>query len=346
MIGHFGSAKRLFDASGAELRDIRGIGRARMANLLDNQFQRDAEAEWERNAKEGIRSLTYRDPDYPAYLKECPDAPLLLFQMGNIDCADKRFLSIVGTRNMTEYGKRVCRRMVEELVPYNPVIVSGFAQGVDICAQMAAVDLGLETVACLAHGLDQVYPRPHRRYIEKVCAHGGVLTEFWQGTPPEPMHFIRRNRIIAGMSEATIVVESASRGGSLVTADLAFGYHREVFAIPGRVGDVFSEGCNNLIRDQKAQLLESADTLASALNWEPVGNMSRKAVLNAPRVDALGPEARRIVDFLGQESDPLTDDIALGCDLPVRQAVTLLLRLEMDGFVASLPGKRYRILGK
>jgi DNA processing protein len=343
LISHFGSAKRLFDASRGDLREIRGIGHTRLTNLLNNQFQREAEAEWQLITNKGIRILSYRDPGYPSYLKECSDAPLVLFQTGDINLAGKRLLSIVGTRNMTGYGERFCRKLVEGLVPYDPVIVSGFAHGVDICAQMAAVDLGLETVACLAHGLDRVYPQAHRRYVDKVCAHGGLLTEFWHGVPPEPMHFIRRNRIIAGISRATVIVESASRGGSLVTADLAFGYDREVFAVPGRVGDVYSQGCNSLIGDQKAQLLESADDLASALNWEPVRPPAGLDNNPAPNVDTLGREARRIVDFLCRENDPLLDEIALGCNLPVREAISLLFRLEMDGFVASLPGKRYQI---
>ena len=195
-----------------------------------------ASAEWERLQQQGIHCLALGDPEYPYLLGQCEDAPLLLFQRGDFSFGNKRFISIVGTRKMTSQGRSFCEQFLQDLAPYDPVVVSGLAYGVDISAHKAALRHGLQTIACLAHGLDRVYPKTHARYISDILCCGGLLTEFWLGTPAEPMNFVRRNRIIAGLSEATVVVESALKGGSLITADLAFGYNREVFSVPGRPG--------------------------------------------------------------------------------------------------------------
>ena len=342
LIDHFGSANAIFELPGRELFKIKGIGRILGANLLNGKYLREAEAEFSRLQEQKIACLSYRDKKYPALLKECQDGPLLLFQKGRFEIAGERLISIVGTRNMTEYGRRFTEQLVEELLPYRPVIVSGLAYGVDICAQGAAIRRGLQTVACLAHGLDTVYPHAHKRYLREICSNGGVLSEFWLGTRPEPMHFIRRNRIIAGISEATVVVESASRGGSLATADLAFGYHREVFAVPGRAEDYFSQGCNEMIRKQKAQLLQSAGQLAQELNWTADAGSNDATEMKSLR-DSLNPEQRQILEYLDARNAPLLDDIANHCKCAVGEAASVLLRMEMDGIVEALPGKRFRI---
>lgn len=343
LVAHFGSGYGVFTASEQDLRAIRGIGATTVGNLLNDRFQRDAEQAWQRTREEGIRCLAYPDREYPPLLRECQDAPLVLFQKGDIAFPGRRLISIVGTRNMTGYGRRLCEELVESLVPYDPVIVSGMAYGIDICAQLAAMRHGLLTVSCLAHGLDLVYPQSHGKHLEAIASSGGALTEFWLGTPPEPMHFVRRNRIIAGMSEATIVVESASRGGSLVTADLAFGYDREVFAVPGRAGDFFSEGCNTLIRQQKAQLLQSGEELAIALNWELQTGAMPRAGKGVFETIPLEGKQRQVIEYLIGESTPQLDDIAVGCGLPAGEAASLLLQLEVTGLIDSLPGKRFRI---
>ena len=200
-----------------------------------------------------IDCLLFTDDEYPDKLKHCIDGPILIFKSGNIDLKQQRIISIVGTRKITTSGIAFCEKLIEQLAEFNPLIVSGFAYGTDITAQKAAMKHNLQTVGCLAHGLNQVYPKVHKKYVAEVEKHGGFLTEFWSTSSPERENFLKRNRIIAGLSEATIVIESAEKGGSLVTADIANSYNREVFAVPGRTTDSQSVGCNNLIKYQKAQ---------------------------------------------------------------------------------------------
>jgi len=341
LVRYFGSAEGIFSESIRSLVQIPGIGRITAEKILEVQHLHAARQEWERLRRYGIRCIPYWEASYPQLLRQCEDAPLVLFLKGDIPLTGQRFVSIVGTRNMTEYGKRCCEQLVADLAPYQPVIVSGLAFGVDICAQLAAIRHGLQTVACLAHGLDRVYPEQHRHFVTEILASGGLLTEFSLGTPPERMHFVRRNRIIAGLSEATVVVESASEGGSLITADLAFGYHREVFAIPGRMSDRFSRGCNHLIRDQKAHLMQSVADLVRVMNWAETTESSKPKQGKGINYKALATEERCIVDFLGNRENICLDDIAIGCGRPVKETATLLFMLEMKGLIRSMPGKRY-----
>jgi len=345
LIGYFGRASAIFEHSEKSLLEIPGIGRGRVSSLLSETYKRQAAEQWERIQKRGIRCLAFGGPGYPELLSQCEDAPLLLFLKGAFSFGKKRFISMVGTRNMTSRGRSFCEQFLQELAPYDPVVISGLAYGVDICSHKGALKHGLETIACLGHGLDQVYPQTHARHVSKILDQGGLLSEFWLGTPPEPVNFVKRNRIIAGLSEATVVVESAIRGGSLITADLAFGYNREVFSVPGRPTDVFSQGCNLLIRDQKAHLLQSAAEFANTMNWnaEPKKKESKNP---APiRREDLGEDEKPIVAYLTGRGAQLLDDIAVGCQLPVKSAVTALFQLEMKGFVTPLPGKRYLLKG-
>ncbi|MEJ2583943.1 MAG: DNA-processing protein DprA [Robiginitalea sp.] len=343
LIGHFRSATTIFRESRNALLRIPGIGTETVRNLLDNKFQQQAEKELKHMQQNGVRCLASGEPGYPHLLKQCADAPLLLFWKGAFSFDGKRFISIVGTRNMTSRGRSFCERFLKELAPFRPVVVSGLASGVDICAHRVALEQGLQTVACLAHGLDLVYPQIHARYISKIMDQGGLLSEFWLGTSPEPMNFVKRNRIIAGLSEATVVVESAIKGGSLITADLAFGYNREVFSVPGRPGDVFSQGCNVLIRDQKAQLLQNAEEFVTAMNWDS-GRATEPSVTSRQIIpeDLQGAE-KSVADFLKGRGEQLLDDIACGCHLPVKAVAPALFQLEMKGLVTPLPGKRYQL---
>ena len=346
LIGYFRSASAIFEHSEKALLGIPGIGPVTVENLLRDNYRRLAELEWEKIQQKGIRCLAYGDPGYPKLLRQCEDAPLLLFLKGAFSFRDKRFISVVGTRNMTSRGRSFCERFLQDLAPYDPVVVSGLAYGVDISAHRVALKYGLETIACLGHGLDQVYPQTHARDAAKILGQGGLLSEFWLGTSPEPMNFVKRNRIIAGLSEATVVVESAIKGGSLITADLAFGYNREVFSVPGRPGDVFSQGCNLLIRDQKAHLLQSAEEFVTAMDWDAT---RKKRVSSNPVAicqEDLEEDEKPIVSFLTGREAQLLDDIALGCQLPVKSVATALFQLEMKGLVAPLPGKRYLLKGR
>jgi DNA processing protein len=345
LVQHFGSATEIFRESELALLQIPGIGRVMVKKLLNENFRHQAECEFDRIQKNGIRCLALGDPDYPPLLSQCEDAPLLLFLRGTISFEKRRFVSIVGTRNMTSRGRSFCERFVSELAPYGPVVVSGLAYGVDICAHQAALKQKLETIACLAHGLGRVYPQTHSGFVRKIEEQGGLLTEFWWETTPEPMHFVRRNRIIAGLSEATIVVESAVRGGGLITADLAFGYNREVFSVPGRPGDVFSQGCNLMIRDQKAQLLQSAEEFVNSMNWGLEGVPNRPAKAAWRTREDLEVREKMVAGFLSDKGQQLLDEIAFGCQQPVQVVAAVLFQLEMKGVITALAGKRFRLKG-
>jgi DNA processing protein len=266
----------------------------------------------------------------------------LLFKRGKIDLQEKKVISVVGTRNITTYGKAFCERFIEEIAPLDPVIVSGFAYGVDICVQKAAVKNNLQTIGCLAHGLNQMYPKTHSKYVADVEKNGGFLTEFWSTSNPERENFLRRNRIIAGMSEATIVIESAEKGGSLVTADIAHSYDRDVFAVPGRAQDKFSTGCNNLIKQQKAHMLTSAADLIYVLDWS-VEEKEMKSTQKQLFVE-LDDTEKIIYGYLEKAGKQLLDNIALECKLPVFRASSTLLNMEMKGVIRPLPGKLFEVI--
>ena len=263
-----GSAEAIFKEKKHNLLKIDGIGVFKLKDLNENQQLAEAEAELRFIEDNQIEFSYFLDKTYPERLKHCLDGPILYFHRGNIDLKNKKVISIVGTRKVTTYGTTFCQNLIEELAPLNPVIVSGFAYGVDITAHRAAIDNGLQTIACLAHGLNQIYPKVHKKYVSKVKENGGFITEFWSDDPFDRNNFLKRNRIIAGISEATIVIESAEKGGSLVTADIANSYNREVFAVPGRSTDSQSQGCNNLIKTQQAHLLTNAADLIFQLGWE------------------------------------------------------------------------------
>lgn len=334
-----GSPSAIFLDKREHLLKIEGIGRWSIAGLWNPEYMKAATAELEFIKKNKIRLLYYKDTGYPGLLKNCADGPVLLFANGKMDLEGKRIVSIVGTRDMTRFGKECCELFIKELAPYDPVIVSGMAFGVDICAQRMAMELGLQTIGCLGHGLNRTYPSPHARDAKRMQAHGGCLTEFWSTTRPDREHFLQRNRIIAGMSHATVVIESAARGGSLVTADLAFGYNREVFAIPGRPTDIYSEGCNGLIRNQKAQLITSAADLIYFMDWggDPDNTKEKQHSLFVP----LGAEEEDVHDYLHSSGRQHIDTIAIKCGLSVHKLASILLTMEMKGVVRPLPGKYF-----
>lgn len=250
-------------------------------------------------------------------------------------------ISIVGTRQITAYGTEFCRQLIADLAPLDPVIVSGFAYGVDIVAHQLAMDYNLQTIGVVAHGLNQIYPKTHKKYVSKVEQNGGFLTEFWSSSNPDKENFVRRNRIVAGMCEATIVIESAERGGSLITANMANDYNRDVFAVPGRVTDKYSQGCNNLIKTQKANVLTSAADLVYILNWDIQKEV--KPVQKQLFVE-LDPEEQKVYDYLLKTGKELMDIIALQCDLPIYKISGMLLNMELKGVIRPLPGKLFEAI--
>ncbi|MAP55954.1 DNA-processing protein DprA [Altibacter sp.] len=342
LIHVIGSAEGIFKEKKQHLLKIEGIGAHKLKELREAEFLDQAEEELRFLKTHGVSFSYFQDANYPTRLKHCLDGPILFFHKGNIDLQKKRIVSIVGTRNITTYGRSFCAQLIEELAPLQPVIVSGFAYGVDITAHKRAMDCGLQTIACLAHGFEQIYPKTHKKYIPKVEENGGFITEFWSSDAFDRTNFLKRNRIIAGISEATVVIESAEKGGSLVTADIANSYSREVFAVPGRTTDLQSQGCNNLIKSQQAHLLTQAGDLIYMLGWAletPVVKPQQTQLF----LD-LTDEENQVYQLLKKKEKEVLDLIALECKLPTHKVATLLLQLELKGVVRPLPGKIFEVI--
>ncbi len=342
LIAHCGSAKKVFEEKHSLLQKINGIGSVTIKNLNDKNVFKLAEKEYNYIKKNKIKTIYFQDDDYPNRLKHCADSPILLFADGNINFKNNRIISIVGSRKMTNYGRDFINQFVEKLAPYNPIIVSGFAYGVDITAQKVAIKNKLQTIAILAHGLDQIYPKTHKKYINQVNENGGFYTEFWHDEAPLREHFLKRNRIVAGISEATIIIESAEKGGSLVTADIANSYSRDVFAVPGKITDNLSKGCNNLIKWNKAGILTSAQDLVDALNWEV--KKTQQTVIQKQLFVALTTQEQLIYDYLIKNGKKHLDTISLECQIPVYKMATVLFNMEMKGVIRPLQGKLFEVI--
>lgn len=298
--------------------------------------------------KNGIDCICIGDRRYPSRLRECPDAPLVLFYKGAANLNALRVVSMVGTRNATDYGRQLCADFVAGLKRLCPevLIVSGLAYGIDIAAHRAALSNELPTVGVLAHGLDRIYPPVHRKTAVEMLNQGGLLTEYMSGTSPDRQNFVCRNRIVAGMCDATIVVESAGKGGALITAGLTIDYHRDCFCFPGRVGDPFSQGCNALIRDNKAGLILSAEDFVKAMSWD-VSTTLRQApdAIQRQLFLDLSPEEELIVSTLRPHRDGLQiNALVVEADIPINRASALLFELEMKGVIKASAGGVYRVI--
>ncbi|MDR2120388.1 MAG: DNA-processing protein DprA [Tannerella sp.] len=347
LLCYFGDeAEGIFHAKKQTLEKAPGIGALKANAILQSKTEalRGAEKELSFIEKKKLRLYTIADADYPARLRECPDAPIVFYFTGNADLNAPHVLSIVGTRNATDYGVKLTTLLLKELSAMFPdlLVVSGLAYGIDICAHRSALKFGLPTVGVLAHGLDRIYPSPHRRTAVEMLERGGLLTDFVCGTAPDRENFLRRNRLIAGLAEATIVAESAEKGGALITADIAFSYGREVYAFPGRVDDVYSGGCNRLIQKNKAGLITSAADLVQALNWD----LKDKAH-TAPRQSRIVFEKERpkspVLDILAEKGTLQVNDLSLLLDMPVHQLSPVLFELELAGHIKVLPGGLYKL---
>lgn len=340
LIRRCGSAKEAIAEKQSNLMKIDGVGKIRVKELHNPAHLKAAESEMRFIEKNGISTCFYKDETYPERLKHCFDAPVLLFLKGRINLKHKKVISIVGTRQVTAHGLEFCQNLIEELAIFDPLIISGYAYGVDIAAHKAAFKNQLQTVACLAHGLNQIYPKVHQKYSKQMEENGGFLTDFWSTDKFDRNNFLKRNRIIAGLSEATIVIESAEKGGSLVTADIANSYDREVFAVPGRATDKFSSGCNNLIKIQQAHMLTSAADLVYILNWKTEEVAAQKPIQKQLFID-LNAEEQSLYDFLKNSGKSELDQIALNCHFPTFKAASVLLNMELKGVVRPLPGKLF-----
>ncbi|WP_281238380.1 DNA-processing protein DprA [Flavobacterium praedii] len=341
LLAHFGTAEKVLNAKSDQLAAIDGVGTVLLKNFKDKTIFEKAKQELYFIQNNNIEVHSYLEEKYPDRLKHCIDSPVLLFTTGNINLKNRKIISIVGTRQITSYGTEFCRKLIEDLAPLDPIIVSGFAYGVDIVAHQLAMDHNLQTIGVVAHGLNQIYPKPHKKYVAKMEQNGGFMTEFWSSSNPDKENFVRRNRIVAGMTEATIVIESADRGGSLITANMANDYNRDVFAVPGRTTDKYSQGCNNLIKTQKANVLTSAADLIYMLNWDI--EQETKTIQKQLFV-TLDDDEQKVYDYLMKSGKELMDIIALHCDFPIYRISGLLLNMELKGVIRPLPGKMFEAI--
>lgn len=337
-----GDAQQIFKEKASTLQKINGIGGHITQQLLNYENIKKAEQEYHYISKNNIQFSYFLDTDYPQNLKHCIDGPILFFKDGTIDFDNQKIISIVGTRKITTYGRDFCNQLITDLAIHNPIIISGFAYGIDICAHKSAIQNNLQTVAVLAHGLEMIYPKVHKKYCAEVSKNGGFITDFWYKEQPIREHFLRRNRIVAGLSKATIVIESAVKGGSLVTADIANSYDRDVFAVPGRTYDTYSKGCNNLIKNNQAHLLNTANDVIKMLNWD-ISESDKKIPVQNELFVTLNDTEQKIYEYLLQNGKQLFDVIAYKCEIPVYKLSSLLLEMELKGIVKPLPGKLFEV---
>lgn len=342
LISYLGSEEAVFLEKKSLLLKIPGIGERLARELTNHQdaLQR-ADQEIDFILKNNISVHYYKDESYPSRLRECNDAPLLIYSRCKADFNSRHIISVVGTRNATEYGKKMCRELVLGLSELpSLLIVSGLAYGVDICAHKAALDAGIPTIGVVAHGLDRIYPGHHRSVAIQMLEKGGLVTEYLSCTNPDRQNFIQRNRIIAGMADAIVVVESGLKGGALITADLGADYNRDVFAFPGRSGDQWSKGCNFLIKNNKAGLIESAEDLLNNLGWISTGiSPKNHQTFLFPELTDTEAAVYAAIQKHGQAIQ--VNELSLKLQLPYQQLSALLLSLEFKSVVRSMPGNRY-----
>ena len=346
LVAYCGSFEEIFKQKKYQLIKIPGINEkiseAIVNTTKDTSIWKRVEKELKFCEKNNIKILSFNEDNYPYRLFHCEDGPAILFYKGNINFNSGYFLSIVGTRKATSYGKQFCENLIKEFkdLQLKVTIVSGMAYGIDITAHKNAINNNLPTIGVLAHGLDTIYPKEHYKYINKILEQGALVTEFFSETNPDKPNFVKRNRIIAGLSDATIVVESKIDGGAMITADFAFNYNRDVLALPGRINDTFSEGPNYLIKKNKAALIENAKDICSILGWEIKEKPNNE---NMQIVFELSDEEKKILNVLKEDGDTPIDIIALKTSLPVSKVSVHLLNLEFNGVVKSLPGKIYAL---
>ncbi len=344
LISYCGDAEEIFRMKKNRLERIPGIGPDKAGIILSANVMQRAEEEIDFLRRNSIKTYFYLDKDYPSRLKNCTDAPLLLYFKGECDLNASRIVNIIGTRRNTSYGKEVTEKLVEELKRYETVVVSGLAYGIDIIAHRAAIINEVPTVAVTAHGLDRIYPSVHSSSADRMLKQGGILTEYPSGTNPDRENFPARNRIVAGISDATIIIESAVKGGALITADLANSYNRDVFAFPGRVHDAYSQGCHHLIRENKAMLVTSAADIARAMNWDiEEAEKEKKIRKQLALFVELNEDERKLAEILKEGGTLSVDILAVRSEMPVSRVSSLLLNLEFSGILRSLPGKMYEL---
>jgi DNA processing protein len=351
LISYCGSAINVFHSDFKKLIKIPGIGEKVVREILKKDKMAFAEKEYFDCEKENAKLDFYTDPNYPARLKTLYDAPVVLYSRGEFDYNTQRTVGIVGTRQISEYGKWVTETIIRDLVPFQPLVVSGLAYGVDITAHRACIKNELPTIGVMAGGLKAIYPSAHKKTSLDMMERGGLVTENALATKPEFMRFPARNRIIAGLSDVTIVVESGIKGGSLITAEFAQNYHREVFAVPGNLNSPHSEGCNQLIRDQKAVIFTSVKDMTDAIGWhlsengEVFSKFSKESDLNLPMsFDGFTQDEGQVLALLKKNGPMQVDELSWQSAMHFNKLANLLLNLEFQGMVKSMPGKKYALI--
>ncbi len=341
LIAYCGGAEAVFSEKKSGLLKIPGVGTSLVNAILAQKVLHRAEREIAFIQKNNIQPLFYLDEKYPKRLKYCDDGPVMLYCKGQMDLNAQRIVSIVGTRQASDYGKKICVNIVEELVTHNVLVVSGLAYGIDICAHKAALKNNLQTIGVVAHGLDRVYPSLHTSISEKMQNNGGLVTEFLSKTNPDRENFPQRNRIIAGLADAVIVVETRMRGGALITAEIANSYSRDVFAVPGRLNDPYSEGCNWFIKINKAALLQSVKDLEYLMGWETIEG--KKQSRQKKMFVELNSDEKVLVDILTDDGSLAIDLLCLKSKMSTSKVASMLLNLEFSGVIKCLPGNVYQL---
>ncbi len=337
LIQHYGSAQLAFETVPKEpSSETKNWPTKVVESICAGPNWIEVERELEFLDKNDVQGLTINDENYPRRLKFCEDAPPLLYVRGNVDFNHPKILAVVGTRRATPQGKRITKQIIEELANQNVLIISGLAFGIDIIAHQSAMENHLPTIGVLAHGLDRIYPAEHKGTAYEMERNGALISELKSGTKPDRENFPKRNRIVAGMADAVLVIESQRRGGSMITAELGFGYGRDVFAIPGRPGDKQSEGCNFLIRQNKASLIESATDIKFLMNWQ---EKPKPKEIQKQLFVSLSPEEEKLISVLKEPRKLPLDELCLTAGITVSQASIPLLTLELNGMVRQLPGK-------
>lgn len=341
LVAYCGGAEQVFKQPKHLLAKIPTIGPKLVSAITSASVLERAESELTFADKNGVEVISFLDDAYPKRLKHCDDSPVILYKKGKGDINPSRVVSIVGTRNATREGKEITEKLVEELAAANVTVVSGLAYGIDITAHKASLKNNIPTIGCLAHGLDIIYPKLHTSTATEMLENGALITELPVGSKPDRENFPKRNRIVAGMADATIVVEAAKKGGALITAELASGYNRDVFAVPGRVSDTYSEGCNLLIKYLKAAMITSGNDVLKSMNWDIETKQETPKTQTRLLID-LTPEQQQVVDVLQQQSHTI-DRLSVLADMPMSKVATVLLELEFEGIVSNLPGKVYKL---
>ncbi|RRB18430.1 DNA-protecting protein DprA [Larkinella knui] len=341
-MSYCGSASEVFRSPLAKLRKTPGVGEVIARAVLHPEVLREAEQIQQRCEKLGIEQLFYTDKRYPARLKALYDSPAMLYFQGTADLNTARTIGIVGTRQATDYGRRITEEIIQAVQPYQPLIISGLAYGIDIAAHRASLQTHLPTIGVMASGVDIVYPYVHKKTAQEMLVLGGLLTENRPGIKPDARLFPARNRIIAGLSDAIVVVEAATKGGALITAEYANNYHREVFAVPGHLNQTFSQGCNKLIRENKAQIYTKPEDLIEALNWDQPAAKTA-SIDKSPLALEFTEEESQIMSLFRQQPEWHIDELSWQTQIHLGKLASLLLNLEFKGILRTLPGKKYQL---